>query len=551
MDLYIAPPFARNTAPFNKEAPRRTPWFLLLLLSLTLFHYKRADGAIVAAASCNTVDVQAAFNRAQAGDTVLLPPGTANWTQGATWNAPPNVTIKGAGTLATGGGDQTIIIDNISNGSALLAFNVAPTGVFRVTGITIKSGTGSVKDGGTVSIYGPGLVRLDHIHFAMSSGANYKVLVIGSGVFGVLDRSILDFNGTNAIYVYNGRCGSGDWMGNLEWSLPTNFGGPDYFFIEDNIINGNVSGGTYSSRIFDGFTAAKVVVRFNDVSQAVLGETHATGHSGDDRGLRSQEVYCNKVTSSLTYAPNYCALDMGNGTALVWGNTWGNVYKNLYLFKQTRKNNSTYRQSPTPDGWGYAGTQYSGLGSMWDGGTAQGTDTASGYPCLDQPGRGQGDLLVGGFPNKINRRTGTLTWPNQALEPIYIWNNTGGIVSGWGGTAYSDDSGGRVAANRDYYPAASGPQDSPNSPFDGSSGTGWGTLANRPTNCKTGVAYFAVDQGSWNKTTSNPYGVQLNGASGVLYKCTATNTWTPYYEPHPYPHPLRLPAAPTALRATN
>jgi len=28
--------------------------------------------------------------------------------------------------------------------------------------------------------------------------------------------------------------------------------------------------------------------------------------------------------------------------------------------------------------------------------------------------------------------------------------------------------------------------------------------------------------------------------SGTLYKCTATNTWTAYYTPYAYPHPLTL-----------
>ena len=213
---------------------------------------------------------------------------------------------------------------------------------------------------------------------------------------------------------------------------------------------------------------------------------------------------------------------MGNGTSLVWGNTWDQVYKNIYLFKQTRKNNATYSQNATPAGWGYAGTQFNGRGSNWDGGTALGTDTTLGYPCIDQPGRGQGDLLVTLFPNKVNNTTGTLRWPNQALEPIYIWNNTGSIVPGWGSSVYSNDTGGRVVANRDYYPPASGQQTSPTSPFNGTSGTGWGTLANRPTTATPGVAYFATDQGSWNTSTSNPYGVQQNGADGVLYKCTAT-----------------------------
>jgi hypothetical protein len=40
---------------------------------------------------------------------------------------------------------------------------------------------------------------------------------------------------------------------------------------------------------------------------------------------------------------------------------------------------------------------------------------------LDQPSRGQGDLIVGDTP--MNSRTGTAAWPNQRLEPTYSWNN--------------------------------------------------------------------------------------------------------------------------------
>ena len=523
-----------------------------LLVVFLLTAYATAKAATISATSCKASDVRTALNRAQAGDTVVIPAGTANWTQKVSWNAPANVTLKGAGTSDTGGGDRTVIIDNSASGQPLLNFDVNSTGVFRTTGITVRSGSGATKDGGTININGPGKVRIDHSHFIASSNANYKMVRFGSGVFGLMDHCILDFTGTNALYFYNGRQGVGDWMGNLEWSLPTAFGSAAYFFIEDNIINGNVGGGAYSTRICDGFTGAKVVVRFNTVSQAVLGETHATGHAPDDRGLRSQEVYGNKVTSSLARDPNYCALDIENGTTLVWGNSWSNVYKNIYLFKVTRKDNSTYNQSATPDRWGYAGTQFNGVGSNWDGGTALGTDTTKGYPCLDQPGRGQGDLLSGGFPSKVNSTTKTISWPNQALEPIYIWNNTGGIVSGWGGSTNSDQSGGRVVANRDYYPSASGVQTSPTSPFDGTSGTGWGVLANRPTTCAPGVAYFATDQGSWNTSSSNPYGVQQNGADGVLYKCTAPNTWTLYYTPYTYPHPLQTGASsPLPMRRPN
>src|ERR1019366_2080379 len=65
-----------------------------------------------------------------------------------------------------------------------------------------------------------------------------------------------------------------------------------------------------------------------------------------------------------------------------------------------------------------------------------------------------------------------------------------------------------------------------------SSGVGSGTLAARPANCTTGVGYWATDQGSWNQSGNGK-------GNGVLYKCTSTNTWTSYYTPLAYPHPLQ------------
>ena len=51
---------------------------------------------------------------------------------------------------------------------------------------------------------------------------------------------------------------------------------------------------------------------------------------------------------------------------------------------------------------------------------------------LDQVGRGSGeqlsDVSVGNWPNSVSYTfsvvTHTNSWPNQALEPLYSWNNT-------------------------------------------------------------------------------------------------------------------------------
>ena len=58
--------------------------------------------------------------------------------------------------------------------------------------------------------------------------------------------------------------------------------------------------------------------------------------------------------------------------------------------------------------------------SAWD----QNANPSTGYACIDQPGRGKGDLITGTMPNAVNSRTGTISWLNEALEPVYEWQNT-------------------------------------------------------------------------------------------------------------------------------
>lgn len=500
------------------------------------------------AASVALADVQAAMNLATApGDTVQMPAGTANWNGKATWDNTGGI-LLGAGSLSTlGGGDATIIVDNYNANDRLMNL----TGLSEIAGFTVQSGTATTaKDGGTIGIGGTTNLKFHHCHFDTDDDANYQIVFFGNGVRGVMYECLFDCVTDvllPGLYFFNGRFGGGgDQQGNYEWTQPTAYGTDDFFFVEDCVFNWTDPG-----RIWDGFTAAKAVIRFCTSVNAGLSESHATGHSADDRGTRAQEIYGNLASTNLVEPTSY-GLDCSSGGAIWWGNSFDEAYKSPYRFNVTRKSNDPYTQLATPNGWGYAGTAFNGTGSNWDGGTLNGTNTTLGYPCLDQPGRGAGQLLVGLMPSKTNNSTGTIAWPNQALEPVYIAANVGDPASGWGGFVVSNASNGRVTSDRDYYMQASGVQVSASSPFNGTTGTGWGTLANRPTTCTTGVAYWATDQGDWNQSSSNPYGVNQNGNSGVLYVATATNTWTLYYEPYTYPHPLRNEAVDeTVLNATT
>lgn len=156
--------------------------------------------------------------------------------------------------------------------------------------------------------------------------------------------------------------------------------------------------------------------------------------------------------------------------------------------------------------------------------------------CIDQIARGAGLLVQGSTPTLVS--TGNPGAVAEALDPIYEMEDS--LPSG---STYPTITSATQAliANRDYYSEGTNQaaQTSTTSPFNGSTGTGHGTLANRPASCTPSVGYWATDQGSWNQSGS--------GGQGQLYICTATNTWTLSYTPYTYPHPLTSNTAVTSV----
>ena len=155
------------------------------------------------------------------------------------------------------------------------------------------------------------------------------------------------------------------------------------------------------------------------------------------------------------------------------------------------------------------------------------------------------------FPLRLNSATGTISWPHQYLEPIYMWDNSIGSASYM---LITDDS----VNNQDYYYDCGTVNSSCSGGFTGAAGTGYGPLANRPSTCTAGQGgtYFTSPTGSYGVAY---FATDDNNGQGELYVCSSTNTWTKIYEPFTYPHPLvsgsstttsATPPAPTNLQST-
>ena len=509
------------------------------------------------AASPNPADVLAALpssGNTHATVVVNIPSGTGNWTAAAAINytvpaAVTNLTIQGnttvncTGTPGTSGytctpTDNTIFQDNDTSAyPSPLTITMGGGGAascnFRMTGFSMLTGTGVAKDNGDMTFNGPCYqFRLDHYHF--DGGNNVIMGRMFGGFRGVIDHFLCANGGQCMIFSNNNNDNIG--YGDGSWTAPTNFGSNDFMFMEDFVSTG---GGLLQ----DCDTGGKFVARYGNVlntsSGSAILHTHGTKTpAGRGRGCRAYEAYHLYITGPSS--PAYAFGSSAGGTAMVHDNALASGFQNFYGVEAPRNDNEE-TETPNPNGWGSCGPTDGGTGSNWDGNNPSST----GWPCLDGVGRGQGTQALNGvnFPGALNSSTGTIAWPHEMLEPIYLFNNSLPTAAGMLTLDLSTQN------NRDvFYDCAkqngtNGSQVLPvggptcNGTFTGAYGTGSGLLANRPANCTAGPG------GTYGTSPTGSYGVaywatDANGGLGELYVCTATNVWTAVYEPYTYPHPL-------------
>lgn len=396
-------------------------------------------------------------------------------------------TVSGDHTGTMSANDQTIIRDDIprSGNAWYLWFQPTAGTNARITGITFRYGatvtTVNENFAGLILIGSSSQVRVDHCHFDGLYQAQ-NVTVSGS-VYGVIDHCVFDEGApfTEAILANNG----GSPYGDQAWAAAAGFGGPNFIFYEDDTFNGNgvgvgysldsCSGGRYVAR-YCTFVNSKASshgtetsgrqrsTRAIEVYNNTFTAPHGQGWGGPQLRGGTQLLHDNTY---VNYDPTSTALGLriyrmfsvniwpqANGTSGWDSNDSHGVYESgtvttgssgstgTATFTDNTKSWTTnqwigyvIRNTTSPRVHGtYIMSNTATTIKFWnqDGGSGNPIpfNTGDAYEirkvliALDQPGRGQGDLLSGDRPGQVDSTCNCVHWPNQALEPVYAWNNT-------------------------------------------------------------------------------------------------------------------------------
>lgn len=571
--------------------------FVLLILLPLCGERTQGRRATINASSCSRTDVGNAVAAAVDGDVVQIPAGSCNWSSGIFLNK--SITIQGAGM------DVTTITNTQTPSGGILpplidwntkATGNNPAGFTKLANLTFNGGSGSEGgsqvpmlhfsgNSGRVLIFQVKIIetRQESLKFTGNvRGVFHGGVLLDNGHFGVSIRVEHTTWGDSSSTCSSGGCGD------KSWSEPSSMG-TDQAVVFENSYFESTTGGGNSSPMLDGWNGMRVVWRYNTMVNANVGN-HGTETGGRFRSVRHMESYRNTLTFN---GGTFIDVPFGSrgGTGFHFDNfstfAPGSGYNNSFVLNTYRSDppDNATRQTYWP--WGRCGstslTSITRSGTTatvttngWDGrghwlhdgsgfgmprviiagasdglyngtfvvasvlndtqftytmsGTpaanASGTLTmamqvdgnsdSTGYRCLDQIGAGQQTgLFNGDSPNPAGI--------TQALEPYYIWNNTRDGTLDHAVERNGPDS---MVENRDYY--------NHNTSFTGATGIGRGTIGARPATCSTGVGYWATNEGEWDSTNGGT-------TDGRFYKCTSTNTWTLFYTPLAYPHPLLAP----------
>ena len=322
-----------------------------------------------------------------------------------------------------------------------------------------------------------GTTKMTHIRIDHNTvtSSDNMINVDNANFWGVVDSNT--FTNGSHMDIYGPGCTG--WLSNTYA-----FGTSDNLYFEDNTIISQMDAGVVNSLGFGG----RVLFRYNTISYRAGGQFYGFDIHGNQGlnhtcGSKGGEYYGNRIDN--------------NGT------------------------NSAMKQMDHRDGrvMNFFNRIVS-TGATW---------ISSRNECNDNQNPAGYTVDDGGMPMHLNDSYYFNIRNSAGVHTEYggsnIANGSTQNCEGASGTSYT------IAENQDFWGYKSS--------FNGTVGVGCGILASRPATCTTGVGYFATTDSCTSISDANVGANPETPISGTFYKCTATNTWTAYYTPYTYPHPLR------------
>lgn len=446
-------------------------------------------GSLSASAATNNAlspalaDVRAALNSSVAGDTVVIPPGTARWTSTLEFRG---ISLVGSGT------NQTIIIDDLDRNAnpypPLIMVHGAGTNTMQLGNFQLTGANNTRNWHGEIAVDCAGPIRIHDIYFNLCID---KALCLYGANLALVDHCYFRLK-------YAGILIRDLGYGDISWATPPNYGTALMPVIEDCVFT-NIDHASSMVNTIDCEWGGRCTFRHNMVYYSFF-DAHGTESGGRNRGGRAFEVYSNTFIQDPAISFPI-AINLRAGSGVFYGNT----ASGYSYFANVNVNRSTERFNPWAAGDGTspwddnAGTNYlNGVHAgangakylqvaganwsinQWVGYTVVNHDWTNNLDMggwwitngnvnfnysviisnnanqmfyhiskdygfmlftngnrftinkvnhiIDQPGLGSGDLVQGEVqpwgPDPVNVVTGVASWPRQNIEGIYSWNNT-------------------------------------------------------------------------------------------------------------------------------
>ena len=403
---------------------------------------------VIRAASPSYTAVKAAVDSAVSGDTVIIPAGSATWTDHL-------IITKGIYFIGEGKANTVITsnyapsLDYMDPESFLISYvpsNPSANESCRISGFTIDCASkcyGILLRNYTLNIVNQ--IRVDHTKIINPAG--HRPFGLYGTVYGVADN-----NEWYGWYITIAAMDITTWN-----TYAFNFGTADNFYFEDNLFVGS---GDYM--VLSSYSCGRWCVRYNTYDGSACNgiypnhDMHGNQVTSQHIAVMGAEIYNNTIT--IPSNQNIDLLDQRGGKSLVYNNK---IYASRAWGQMREEDNDALN------------------------------------PPANSP--------ISGQPQHVSD---TYWWSNK-LNDVDVLVNMPMIEQT---VNYGGEIGLVPKEDRDFWKQKAS--------FDGTTGVGVGLRSARPATCTKGVGYWATDEGR-------------------LYRATATNTWTLYYTPYTYPHPLR------------